>query len=222
MIPGSFRGLFGALYICMRFAGGCGRRTGRRVSAAAPDRRPGRSAGRVVAQEHHAARATGAIQVSSSSRAKKPRHCRRGSWRRARIFRGPRSPRSISGIAASRRCAASIAAPSSSSRRTARFRGNERFKTRAKAAGAAVLTAFDGPEARPGSERCLSATSAAPPVTVVPASDLRQIVQTPTAIVIASEELHEARVVRMNAKHGPPAERRGWAMRLAGGKARRW
>jgi hypothetical protein len=82
--------------------------------------------------------------------------------------------------------------------------GNERFKTRAKAAGAAVLTAFDGPEARPGSERCLSAISAAPPVTVVPASDLRQIVQTPTAIVIASEELHEARVVRMNAKHGPP------------------
>jgi hypothetical protein len=83
--------------------------------------------------------------------------------------------------------------------------GNEHFKTRAKAAGAAVLTAFDGPEARPGSERCLAAISAAPPVTVVPASDLRQIVQTPTAIVIASEELHEARVVRMNAKHTPAA-----------------
>jgi hypothetical protein len=83
--------------------------------------------------------------------------------------------------------------------------GNEHFKARAKAAGAAVLTAFDGPEARPGSERCLAAISAAPPVTVVPASDLRQIVQTPTAIVIASEELHEARVVRMNAKHTPAA-----------------
>ncbi len=83
--------------------------------------------------------------------------------------------------------------------------GTDHFRARAKAAGAAVLTAFDGPEARPGSERCLAAVSAAPPVTVVPASDLRQFVQTPDAIVIASEELHEARVIRMNAKHGPSA-----------------
>ena len=81
--------------------------------------------------------------------------------------------------------------------------GNEHFKTLAKAAGAAVLTAFDGPEARPGPERCLMATSAAPPVTVVPADDLRQIVQTQSSIVIASEELHEARVIRMNAQHLP-------------------
>jgi len=83
--------------------------------------------------------------------------------------------------------------------------GNEHFKTLAKATGAAVLTAFDGPEARPGAERCLMATSAAPPVTVVPADDLRQIVQTQSSIVIASEELHEARVVRMNTQHGPAA-----------------
>jgi hypothetical protein len=84
-----------------------------------------------------------------------------------------------------------------------RMPATEHFKKLAKAAGAAVLTAFDGPEARPGSERCLMAISAAPPVTVVPAADLRQIVQTPTAIVIASEELHEARVIRMNARHAP-------------------
>jgi hypothetical protein len=83
--------------------------------------------------------------------------------------------------------------------------GNDRFKSFAKAAGAAMLTAFDGPEARPGAERCLTATSAAPPVTVVPADDLRQIVQTRNAIVIASEELHEARVIRLNGKHGPAA-----------------
>jgi hypothetical protein len=82
---------------------------------------------------------------------------------------------------------------------------NDHFAALAKVTGAAVLTAFDGPEARPGSERCLAAISAAPPVTVVPAADLRQFVQTPHAIVIASEELHEARVVRMNAKHVPPA-----------------
>ena len=84
-----------------------------------------------------------------------------------------------------------------------RIPGNDRFKTLAKATGAAVLTAFDGPEARPGAERCLTATSAAPPVTVVPAADLRQIVQTRNAIVIASEELHEARVIRMNTQHAP-------------------
>jgi hypothetical protein len=82
---------------------------------------------------------------------------------------------------------------------------NDHFKALAKVAGASVLTAFDGPEQRPGSERCLAAISAAPPVTVVPAADLRQILQTPAAIVIASEELHEARVVRMNARHAPPA-----------------
>jgi hypothetical protein len=81
----------------------------------------------------------------------------------------------------------------------------DHFKALAKRTGAAVLTAFDGPEARPGSERCLAAISAAPPVTVVPAADLRQFVQTPQFIAIASEELHEARIVRMNARHGPAA-----------------
>ena len=83
--------------------------------------------------------------------------------------------------------------------------GNDHFKALAKTTGAAVLTAFDGPEARPGSERCLAAISAAPPVTVVPAADLRQFVQTPQFIAISSEELHETRIVRMNARHGPAA-----------------
>jgi hypothetical protein len=86
-----------------------------------------------------------------------------------------------------------------------RIPANDHFKALAKVAGGAVLTAFDGPEQRPGSERCLAAISAAPPVTVVPAADLRQIVQTPNTIVMASEELHEARVIRMNAAHVPPA-----------------
>jgi hypothetical protein len=80
---------------------------------------------------------------------------------------------------------------------------NDHFKSLAKAASAAVMTAFDGPEARPPAERCLSAVTAQPPVTVMPSADLREIVQTPAAIVIASEELHEARVIRMNAKHVP-------------------
>jgi hypothetical protein len=83
--------------------------------------------------------------------------------------------------------------------------GNAFFKEQAAKMKASVLTAFDGPEQRPGSERCVSAASAAPPVSLVPATDLRQFVQTANAILIASEELHEARVIRMNAKHAPAA-----------------
>lgn len=82
---------------------------------------------------------------------------------------------------------------------------NDLFKELAAKAKAGVLTAFDGPEERPTSERCLGALSSAPPVVVAPASDLRQIVQTGNTILIASEELHDARVVRMNAKHAPAA-----------------
>jgi hypothetical protein len=83
--------------------------------------------------------------------------------------------------------------------------GNEHFKSALEAARVAVLKAFDGPEARPPAERCLSAITAQPPVTIMPSNDLRQIVQTPQAIVISSEELHEARIIRMNARHGPAA-----------------
>jgi hypothetical protein len=83
--------------------------------------------------------------------------------------------------------------------------GNALFKDLAAKAKASVMTAFDGPEQRPGSERCLSSLSAAPPITLVPAGDLRQIVQTSNTIAIVSEELHEARVIRMNAKHAPAA-----------------
>jgi len=82
---------------------------------------------------------------------------------------------------------------------------NDLFKELAAKAKAGVLTAFDGPEQRPTSERCLGALSSAPPVVVAPATDLRQIVQTGNTILIASEELHDARVIRMNAKHAPAA-----------------
>lgn len=86
-----------------------------------------------------------------------------------------------------------------------RIPGNEHFRALAKTTRDAVLTAFDGPEQRPAGERCLLAVSAAPPTLGVPASDLRQIVQTRDSIVISSEELNEARVVRLNAKHAPAA-----------------
>jgi hypothetical protein len=81
--------------------------------------------------------------------------------------------------------------------------GNEAFKSKMGRARDDVLKAFDGPEQRPLSERCVGAMSAMPPVILIPASDLRQIVQTLDTIAIVSEELHEARIVRMNAKHAP-------------------
>jgi hypothetical protein len=83
--------------------------------------------------------------------------------------------------------------------------GNEAFKTKLGRARAGLLTAFDGPEQRPVSERCLGALSSMPPVQLIPASDLRQIVQTPETLAIVTEELHEARIIRMNAKHAPAA-----------------
>jgi hypothetical protein len=86
-----------------------------------------------------------------------------------------------------------------------RIPANALFKELAAEAKAALFTAFDGPEARPNPERCLGAPSAAPPIMMVPAGDLRQIVQTDHAILIAAEELHEARAIRLNAQHGPAA-----------------
>jgi hypothetical protein len=83
--------------------------------------------------------------------------------------------------------------------------GNALYKERIGKIRASVLTAFDGPEQRPASERCLSGVSAAPPIQLVPATDLRQIVQTGDTIVIANEEIHETRVIRMNTQHAPAA-----------------
>jgi hypothetical protein len=68
---------------------------------------------------------------------------------------------------------------------------------------AALLTAFDGPEQRPSSERCLQQFDSAPPILLNVAKSLHQIVQTPSVVVMAAEALHEARIIRMNAKHVP-------------------
>jgi hypothetical protein len=67
------------------------------------------------------------------------------------------------------------------------------------------LNAFDGPEQRPTSERCLGNPAAQPPNLFNPGTNLRQIVQTPDAVVIESEVMHFARIVRMNATHAPAA-----------------
>jgi len=71
--------------------------------------------------------------------------------------------------------------------------------------------AQDNPEQRPLSERCLlgfGSTSGPPALPDYFYNDLHQIVQTPDAILILTEMIHDARVVRMNAQHLPKTIRR--------------
>jgi hypothetical protein len=71
--------------------------------------------------------------------------------------------------------------------------------------------AFDNPEQRPLSERCLlgfGSTSGPPALPDYFYNDLHQVVQTPDSILILSEMIHDARIVRMNAQHVPKNIRR--------------
>src|SRR5439155_2521896 len=71
--------------------------------------------------------------------------------------------------------------------------------------------AYDDPERRPLGERCLLGfgTTSGPPV--LPNyfyNNLHQIVQTPDSVLILSEMVHDARIVRMNSQHLPTAIRK--------------
>ena len=71
--------------------------------------------------------------------------------------------------------------------------------------------AFDNPEQRPLGERCLlgfGSTSGPPALPDYFYNDLHQIVQTPDAIMILTEMVHDARIIRMNAEHLPKNIRR--------------
>jgi hypothetical protein len=71
--------------------------------------------------------------------------------------------------------------------------------------------AFDNPEQRPLGERCLlgfGSTSGPPALPDYFYNDLHQIVQTPNSIMILTEMVHDARIVRMNAQHLPKDIRR--------------
>jgi hypothetical protein len=69
---------------------------------------------------------------------------------------------------------------------------------------------YDDPELRPLGERCLLGfgSSAGPPALPVLYNNVKQIVQTKDTIVILNEMNHDARIIRMNAKHEPPDIRR--------------
>jgi hypothetical protein len=71
--------------------------------------------------------------------------------------------------------------------------------------------AFDGPETRPLAERCLLgflSTAGPPTMPNYFYNNLKQIVQTKDTILLFNEMVHDARVVRMNAQHLPPAIRK--------------
>ena len=66
--------------------------------------------------------------------------------------------------------------------------------------------AYDDPERRPLGERCLlgfGSTSGPPALPDYFYNNLHQIVQTPNSIMILTEMVHDARIVRMNAQHLP-------------------
>ena len=71
--------------------------------------------------------------------------------------------------------------------------------------------AYDDPERRPLGERCLlgfGSTSGPPALPDYFYNNLHQIVQTADSVMILTEMVHDARIVRMNAKHLPKTIRR--------------
>jgi hypothetical protein len=71
--------------------------------------------------------------------------------------------------------------------------------------------AYNDPEIRPLAERCLigfSSTSGPPILPTYFYNNLHQIVQTPDSVLILTEMVHDARVVRINAPHAPPTVRK--------------
>ena len=70
---------------------------------------------------------------------------------------------------------------------------------------------YDDPERRPLGERCLlgfGSTSGPPVLPNYFYNNLHQIVQTPDTVVIHTEMVHDARIVRMDAPHLPAAIRK--------------
>jgi hypothetical protein len=71
--------------------------------------------------------------------------------------------------------------------------------------------AYDDPEQRPLGERCIigfSSTSGPPILPTYFYNNLHQIVQTPDTVVILTEMVHDARIVRLDAQHLPMTVRK--------------
>lgn len=70
---------------------------------------------------------------------------------------------------------------------------------------------YDDPERRPFGERCILGfgSTQGPPMMPVLYNNLKTIVQTPDHVVLVTEMVHDARIVRLNSEHQPP-EIRSW------------
>jgi hypothetical protein len=80
---------------------------------------------------------------------------------------------------------------------------NDAYRLEARRVEDTPLDAYDGPEQRPIDERCLGG-AAGPPIVTYPVSNLHQIVAAPGVIAIASESMHDVRVVRLGGSHAHP------------------
>ena len=90
--------------------------------------------------------------------------------------------------------------------RNARLRAGSVSPDAGEAAASGPPGAFDGPELRPLSERCLLGfgnTSGPPTLPNYFYNNMKQIVQTKDNILILNEMVHDARIIRMNAEHLP-------------------
>lgn len=70
--------------------------------------------------------------------------------------------------------------------------------------------AFDGPELRPLSERCLlgfGSTSGPPSLPNYWYNNLKQVVQTKDSLMILNEMVHDVRVIRIGGQHLPSSVR---------------
>ena len=68
---------------------------------------------------------------------------------------------------------------------------------------------FDGPESLAPSERCLISFGSTTPVLPSLYNNYKRVLQTDDNVMILQEMVHDARIVRMNAEHGP-AQNRKW------------
>lgn len=87
---------------------------------------------------------------------------------------------------------------------------SEAGRAKLKRLQAEVTNGFDGPEARPATERCLAGGSGATgaPMFVPRYNANYQIVQTPDYIVILAEQNHDARIIPLGAQRPPEGMQR--------------
>jgi hypothetical protein len=68
---------------------------------------------------------------------------------------------------------------------------------------------YDDPELRPLQERCvLSRSRSGPPALPALYNNLKRIIQTDDHVMILAEQIHDARIIRLDGEHGPEALRK--------------